>query len=290
MPDKILIVDDEPDILNLVRLILERNRFRVVSVSDGEEALRKTEAEMPDLIFLDLVMPGKSGLEVCKILKGQPKTKHIPVVMFSALGRDVDRKLSAEVGADGHFTKPFTPESLTTEVRKHLDQARSAKFSKRLGVEHSKLQGKKFLLEYDPSTPYERLVRDFAMECAAHNETVIVLTKRGSTVCQALEGEKGVELVEVTTDLMLSPIIEKHREGSLGIVYDSLTDVALSASAQAAYKFAQNAIQLLADPRITAVFLFNPAAHDQKDVYSLRGLFSSQMAYGKQGITDIKIA
>lgn len=289
MPDKILIVDDEPDILNLARSILERNRFRVASASDGEEALRKTDAEMPDLIFLDVVMSGKSGLEVCKMLKSQSKTKHIPVVLFTGLGRDVDRKLSAEAGADGHFTKPFTPEGLTTEVRKHLDHTR-AEFSRRLGVEHGKLQGKKFLLEYDPSTPYERLIRDFAVECAAHNETVIVLTKRGSTVCQALEGEKGVELVEATTDLMLSPIIEKHREGSLGMVYDSLTDVALSASAQAAYKFAQNAVQLLADQRITAVFLFNPAAHDQKDAYSLRGLFSSQVAYGKQGITDIKIA
>ena len=99
-----------------------------------------------------------------------------------------------------------------------------------------------------------------------------------------------MELIEATIDLMLSPIIEKHREGHLGLVYDNITDVALSTSAQAAYKFAQNAAELLADSRITAVFLFNPAAHDQKDAYSLRGLFSSQVAYGKQGITDIKIA
>jgi len=94
-------------------------------------------------ILLDLVMPGKSGLEVCKVLKGQPKTKHIPVVMFSTLGRDVDRKLSAEAGADGHFTKPFTPEGLTTEVRKHLDHTRAEKFSRRLGVEHGKPAGEK---------------------------------------------------------------------------------------------------------------------------------------------------
>jgi len=167
LPDKILIVDDEPDILPLTKLILERNRFQVVSVSDGEEALRKTEAEMPDLILLDLVMPGKSGLEVCKILKGRPKTKHIPVVVLSALGRDVDRKLGAKARADGHFTKPFTPEGLTTEVRKHLDHARAEKFSRRLGVEHGKLQGKKILLEYDPSTAYERLVRDFGGMCSS---------------------------------------------------------------------------------------------------------------------------
>ncbi len=66
---------------------------------------------MPDLILLDVVMPGKSGLEVCKILKVSSQDQHIPVVMFTALGRDVDRKLGAEAGADGHFIKPFTPEA-----------------------------------------------------------------------------------------------------------------------------------------------------------------------------------
>ncbi len=97
-----------------------------------------------------------------------------------------------------------------------------------MGIDHGKLMGKKILLEFDPSTPYDRLVRDFALECAAHNEAVVVLTKKGSAVRQALEGEKGVELVDVTPDLMLSPILEKHRERSLSLVYDSLTDLALS--------------------------------------------------------------
>ncbi len=288
MPDKILVVDDEPDILNLAKTILEKKGLQTITASSGEEALQKAEDEMPDLILLDVVMPGKSGLEVCKILKDQAKTKHIPVVMFTALGRDVDRKLGAECGADGHFTKPFTPEALITEVEQHLEKARGEKFSGQLGIDHGKLMGKKILLEFDPSTTYDRLVRDFALECVAHNEAVVVLTKKGTAIGQALEGEKQVELFEMTPDLMLSPLLGKH-QGSLSLVYDNLSDLALSTNIQTAYKYAQNAVGLLSNSRITALFLFNPAAHDQKDIYSLKGVFSSQVAYGKQGVTSVKI-
>jgi CheY-like chemotaxis protein len=289
LPDRILVADDELDILNLTRRILEKNGLQVVTAVNGEEALLKAEAEMPNLVLLDLVMPGKSGLEVCKILKAQCKTKHVPVVMFTSLGRDVDRKLSAEAGADGHFTKPFTPEGLMAEVTSRLEKGRGEKFSEQLGVTHKKLQGRKILLEFDPSTPYERLVRDFALECVSHNEVVIALTKRGSVVRQAVEGEKGVELFDVTPDLMLSPILEKYRETSLGLIYDNLTDLALSTNPQTSYKFASSCIGRLFDPRITAIFLLNPTAHDQKDIYSLKGLFSSQVTYGKQGVTSVKI-
>ena len=128
MPDKILIVDDESDILNLAKVILEKNGFRVVDASDGDEALVKAEAEMPDLVLLDVVMPGRSGLEICKILKTQVTTKHTPVVMFTVLGRDVDRKLGTEAGADGQLTKPFTSDALLTEVKLHLDKTRADNF------------------------------------------------------------------------------------------------------------------------------------------------------------------
>jgi len=123
------VADDEPDILNLTKLMLEQEGYLVTTASDGEETLRKAEAEMPDIILLDIVMPGKTGLEVCKILKAKRKTRDIPVVMFTALGQDVDRKLAKEVGCDGYFTKPFTLESLLTEVRRHLDRTRAERRS-----------------------------------------------------------------------------------------------------------------------------------------------------------------
>lgn len=114
--------DDEPDILNLAKLMLEKEGYAVSTASDGEETLQKAEAEIPDIILLDIVMPGKTGLEVCKILKAKHKTRNIPVVMFTVLGQDVDRKLAKEAGGDGYFAKPFTLESLLTEVRRHLDK------------------------------------------------------------------------------------------------------------------------------------------------------------------------
>jgi len=289
LPDKIMVVDDEVTMVEATKMVLEGEGYQVISATSGDEALQKADVELPNLILLDLVMPGRTGLETCKILKTQSKTSHIPVIMFTALGRDIDRKLGTEAGADGHFTKPFTPEDLTTEVRKHLDHAMTEGFSKQLGTEHSKLQGKKLLLEFDPSTPYERLIRDFVLECRSHDETIVVLTKKGYAVRQALEGNKGVELVDVTNDLMLSPILEKHCEGSLSLVYDNLTDLALSTNSQTTYQFASNAIERLSDTRITAVFLLNPAAHDPKGTYSLKGLFSSQATYGKQGITNFRI-
>lgn len=265
-------------------------KFEVLTASNGEEGLRKAQTEMPDLILLDVIMPGKSGLDVCKILKSQTDTRHIPTVICTALDRDVDRRMATEAGSDGFIDKTFTGETLVAEVVKQLDDVRGEKFSKQLGLEHGDLCGRRFLLEFDPSAPYERLIRDFALEYVAHNGTVTILTRRGSTVWEALEDIEEVELVDVTPDLTLSHFSEKSREKSLSLVYDSLTDLVFSAGAEATYKFAQNATQLLAGPQITTVFLFNSGAHDQKDANSLRGLFSNQITYGKQGTTNIRIA
>jgi len=123
LPDKVLVVDDEADILDLARMILEEDGYCVVEASDGEGALRKAEAENPDLILLDVVMPGKSGLEVCRALKAQAKTRHIPIVIFTVYGRYVDKKLSEKAGADGFFNKPFSPQGLLREVTQRLKKA-----------------------------------------------------------------------------------------------------------------------------------------------------------------------
>jgi CheY-like chemotaxis protein len=284
-----MIVDDEMQMVEAAKMVLEGEGYQVISASNGDETLQKVDGEMPDLILLDMMMPGKSGLEVCKILKGNAKTRHIPVVMFTALGRDVDRKLGAEAGADGYFTKPFAPEALIAEVKKHLNQARAEKFSKQLGTEHGQLRGKKLLFEFDSSAPYERFVRDYVLECLQHGEVVVVFSKKGNAVRTAVGDEKGVEFFDVTPGSMLSPILEKHRDKSLSLVYDNLTDLALSTDMKTAYAFARNAIELISKPTATAIFLLNPSAHDSKDTASLRGLLSSQVTYGKQGITNVRL-
>ena len=117
---KILVVDDEPDILEVARIILEKKGYGVITAKDGNEALEKVSASKPDLIILDIIMPRKSGLEVCKILKSDPETASIPILMFTVLGRNRDREQGLKAGADDYLVKPFSAEELVNIIKKHL--------------------------------------------------------------------------------------------------------------------------------------------------------------------------
>jgi hypothetical protein len=174
--------------------------------------------------------------------------------------------------------------------KERVGPSRKAKFSGQLGIDHNALIGKKILFEFDPSMPYQTAVRDFALECISNKGKVLILTPAGSVVEQAVRGDESVEIISLTHDLMLSSILDDHQERPLNIVYDSLTDLALSADPRTAYKFALNALKQLSDPEVTALFLLNPSAHEPKDVSSLRGLFSNQIVYGKEGMSSIKFA
>lgn len=290
MTDRILVVDDEPDTVNLTKMILERKGYNVLSSYNGEEALHKVDSEMPDFIYLDMVMPGKSGLEVCKILKSQPKTKKIPIVMFTALGRDVDKKLSKEAGADGHFLKPFTAEDLIAEIEKHLDLVRPEKFSNALELDHERLRGRKILLELDPATPYERVVRDFVMECQAHEEVIVLLGNKASVIYQALQGEDELEFIPLIPQPILTPILEANTGNPINIICDNLTDHIFSMGFQATYKFVKHTLERLTTSISTGLFLLNPNAHLSNETYSIRSLFSNQIAYGNDGLTKIKLS
>src|SRR3989337_1046492 len=219
--DKILVVDDESDIISLLKLVLEAEGYQVVPALTGDEALSLAEIEIPDLVLLDLMMPGKSGLETCRQLKNQPRTRNTPVVVFSALGRDVDKKLTAEAGASAHITKPFNNIGLLTEVKRCLNEAKGLKFSKQLGIEHNKLLGKKILLEYEPRTDYERFVRNFALECAFLGESVIIVTQKGSSIRQALDGDQGIKFIDLERARELLPILKENSEGPLSMVIES---------------------------------------------------------------------
>lgn len=289
MKDKILVVDDEPDTVNLTRMILERKGYQVVSASDGDEALLKAETEMPDFIYLDMVMPGKSGLEVCKILKTQRTTKKIPVVMFTALGREVDRKLSSEAGADGHFLKPFTAEDLIAEIEKHIEYLRPEKFSNSLELDHERLRGRKILLEFDPAAPYERIVRDFMMECHSHKEAVVLIGNKSSVLYQTLREDDSLQFIPLIPQPILSPILEENAGNPINIVCDNLTDLIFSMDFQATYKFIKHTLERLTTHISTALFLFNPKAHLSNETYSIRSLFSDQIVHGKDGLTKIKL-
>jgi DNA-binding response OmpR family regulator len=114
---KILIVEDEKDILHLVKLYLEKEGFRTVTASTGAEALRQAAAEKPDLIVLDLMLPELDGLEVCKRLRSQPETAVLPIIMLTAKAEESDTVVGLELGADDYVTKPFSPKALVARVK-----------------------------------------------------------------------------------------------------------------------------------------------------------------------------
>jgi two-component system phosphate regulon response regulator PhoB len=124
MPNvRILTVDDEEDILELVAYNLKKGGYHVTCVSTGEAALKAVRAEPPDLILLDLMLPGLDGLEVCRLLKQDPGTQPIPIVMLTAKGEESDIVLGLELGADDYVTKPFSPRVLLARVKAVLRRA-----------------------------------------------------------------------------------------------------------------------------------------------------------------------
>jgi two-component system alkaline phosphatase synthesis response regulator PhoP len=115
--EPILVVDDEEDILELVRYNLQREGYRVLCSKSGEEALELARSKQPDLIVLDLMLPGMDGLAVTKALKSGDQTKEIPIVMLTAKGEESDIVAGLELGADDYVTKPFSPRILAARVR-----------------------------------------------------------------------------------------------------------------------------------------------------------------------------
>jgi len=119
---KILVVDDEVYIVHILDFSLGMEGYEVVTALDGEQALAKVRTEGPDLVVLDIMMPKLDGYETCKILKSDPATKHIPVILLSAKGRNVDQQMGFQVGADDYITKPFSPRKLVERINLILGQ------------------------------------------------------------------------------------------------------------------------------------------------------------------------
>jgi two-component system phosphate regulon response regulator PhoB len=115
--EKILIIEDEEDILELVKYNLTKEGYHVTGAESGESGLKAARSGNPDIIILDLMLPGIDGLEVCKILKNDPKTGHVPIIMLTAKGEESDVVTGLEVGADDYIVKPFSPKILIARIR-----------------------------------------------------------------------------------------------------------------------------------------------------------------------------
>ena len=116
----ILVVEDEGDILDLITVSLTREGFRVLGCASGEDGLALAREEAPDLIVLDLMLPGMDGLQVCRTLRADPRTRALPVLILTARGEETDVVAGLETGADDYVTKPFSPKVLAARVRSVL--------------------------------------------------------------------------------------------------------------------------------------------------------------------------
>lgn len=124
MSKKVLIADDEPNIVAALQFLLERNGYEVQIARNGNEALELIEAEMPDLVLLDIMMPQKSGYEVCQRMRERPDWQHIKIVMLSAKGRDAEVNKGLSIGADLYVTKPFSTHELMDKIKGLVGGAR----------------------------------------------------------------------------------------------------------------------------------------------------------------------
>lgn len=165
MPIKVLVIDDEVDIVALVRYHLEKAGMQCLEGVDGATALRLIREHRPDLLLLDLMLPGLDGLEICRQLRRDPATAHLPIIMLTAKAEEVDRVVGLEVGADDYVVKPFSPRELIARVKAILRRAQEPLDTsvKRIGE-----------LEVDEArhhvavngTPVELTAKEFGLLCA----------------------------------------------------------------------------------------------------------------------------
>ncbi len=177
--EKILVVDDERNIVELLKYNLEKEGYEVLSAYDGFEAVNIAKQDRPDLIILDIMLPGQGGLEVCRILRKETK---IPIIMATAKGEEIDKILGLELGADDYVTKPFSPRELVARVKAVLRRTSSkieekdelafedltinlVKHEIRLKGEEVDLKPKEFdLLKLLATNPGKVFTRDFLLE------------------------------------------------------------------------------------------------------------------------------
>ena len=126
MSKKILIADDEPNIVAAIEFLLQQSGYEVHVAQDGEEALKLVEACIPDLVLLDVMMPKKSGYEVCTRIRERADWRHIKIVMLSAKGREAEVNKGLSMGADLYVTKPFSTRELMATIKRLLDQGSDA--------------------------------------------------------------------------------------------------------------------------------------------------------------------
>ena len=117
MSKKILVIEDDPVALRLVRYALEHEGYQAITAANGREGLKKAREENPDLVVLDIMLPGLDGFEVCHRLKAEPQTARLPILMLSAKAQDIDQATGLKVGADAYLIKPAAPSAILSKIQ-----------------------------------------------------------------------------------------------------------------------------------------------------------------------------
>ena len=165
--ENILVIEDEPDLQELIRFNLDREGYRVKCTASGREAVQLVRENPPELILLDIILPELDGREVCRILKADPKTRQVPIIMVTAMGEDTDIVAGLAIGADDYLPKPFSPKVLVARIRALLRRKSASQLS---GEEPIKIEG----LTIHPGR-FEVLVDDTSVDLSA-TEFRILLT------------------------------------------------------------------------------------------------------------------
>ncbi len=121
---KILVIEDDPSALRFIEYTLEQEGYQVLTATDGLAGIRKAQNEEPDLIVLDIMLPGIDGFEICHRLRAEPQTAQLPILMLSAKAQEIDRATGLKVGADDYLTKPADPSEIISRVRTLLAQTK----------------------------------------------------------------------------------------------------------------------------------------------------------------------
>lgn len=146
-PKNILVVDDEADLLELVLYNLRKEGFQVDSAPDGEKALSAIRKGNYDLLILDLMLPGIQGIELCRILRNDPQTSELPIIMLTAKGEEIDRILGLEMGADDYMAKPFSPRELVARVKAVLRRSKEKPAGRKiLKIGHLEIDKERYLV------------------------------------------------------------------------------------------------------------------------------------------------
>ncbi len=235
------------------------------------------------------------------------------VMYFSFMTpRWIEKKFVGSPRISEKLVRSFIEEFFVHEIASST-RVMQHSFSKTFGLNHQQMADRRILLEFDPASNYEKAIHDFASEALANLEPVVIFSRRGSTIHSSLRNQKAVkffcltqqvsvpkefsenEILLPSNDISLmldvfDKTLKAHREGIVNVVFDSLSDLILSVGFEKTYRFVRYAVEMLASPKTTVLFLLNQNAHDSKVTSSMRGLFSDQMSIGKEGIQTVKLS